>query len=104
MPKGFNTPPFRARYLIKENNYSITNRDIGLFINEDIFITMSNKTGNGINISEERKSILLEFEPQVWIDIISELITLALEPSHSYCEYYWLDNLNMTVILETHNG
>ena len=87
--------------LIKEDGYSVTNRDIDLLTHENIFITMSNKNGGGITISEDGKNIVLEFEPKIWIEVIIELVTLAFKPSHSYCDYSWLDNLNTTIILET---
>jgi hypothetical protein len=86
---------------LKEENYIINNYDIEIHMNSDVSITMSNCNNNGINISSEGKDVSISLNIQNWTEIIIELVTLSLEASHSYLEYPWLENIGITVILET---
>lgn len=86
---------------LKKDHYYINNHDIDIVLN-NITISMSNKQNNGISISESGQEISVELDRENWTDIIIELITLSLEPSHSYFEYTWLDNLECMVIIETY--
>jgi hypothetical protein len=85
---------------LKESNYCITNHDIGILGNTHLTITMSNRSNNGVSISEDRNNIFIDLDLTNWIDVIIELVTLALKPSHSYFDYTWLENININVIFE----
>jgi hypothetical protein len=86
---------------LKESNYCITNHDINILSNTNATITMSNNSNSGVSISEDKNNIFVDLDLTNWIDVIIELVTLALKPSHSYFDYSWLENLNMNIILES---